>query len=839
MKSFTFETNLKSSLLKNNFIIVLILVAVVGCFSSCNAVKYVPDEEHMLTKNSIYVNGKKNVDQEITDYIVQRPNTLLIGIPFSLHFHNVGNKNYETDFEVWKENKPGAYKFTTNVFSEKQARGMRDFKYKMHQWWLNNGEAPVIFDQVKTNNTMDNLEIHYYNEGYFNTRVTSVVEKLKKKRATVTYQVETGEVFKIDSISTEIQSPVLDSLYQAKKEESLVKTGGQFRLATFIDEQNRLNELFRNSGVYRFNKNAITFDADSSYAQNNADVKLIINDSIGNQPFKIQHIKAIDIYTDFSFNTKDEPIKDSINFNGVRYLANDRLRYNPKFLSNSLFFEVGDLYTDTNRELTRRSFRSLNNFRSVDIKYTEMENDSLLASIYLLPLKRYSLGLNAELTHSNIRQLGISGRVSFLYRNIFRGAEIMKFSVLGSFLDSKDASDNSKLLNAWEIGADLSLEIPRFLFSFSENKEKLKDITPKTIFTLGTSLQKNIGLDKQKFTGIVENTWQQSRTKSHSFQWINAQFVKNLNIDSYFYIYTSEYNDLKEIQEEYFPDEELTQDNAIEFIDENIDNEFESSNPDEFRTAKNIESRYFIITQNEYVPSIAYTFTHNNSENYKDTNFSFFRSRLVASGNITNWITSNENDNGTKLFFNTPISQYAKLDLEYKKFWDFKAENVLAFRSFLGIAIPYGNSTTIPFSRSYFAGGPNDLRAWKTYDVGPGSSKTGLEYNVGNLKFLTSLEYRFEIINSMKGALFIDAGNIWDTTDSDLTEPEAKFDGLNSLKDIAVGSGFGIRYDLSFILLRLDLGFKTYEPYLEDGNKWFQNYNFKHNVYNFGISYPF
>ena len=839
MKSFTFETNLKSSLLKNNFIIVLILVAVVGCFSSCNAVKYVPEEEHMLTKNSIYVNGKKNVDQEITDYIVQRPNTLLIGIPFSLHFHNVGNKNYETDFEVWKENKPGAYKFTTNVFSEKQARGMRDFKYKMHQWWLNNGEAPVIFDQVKTNNTMDNLEIHYYNEGYFNTRVTSVVEKLKKKRATVTYQVETGEVFKIDSISTEIQSPVLDSLYQAKKEESLVKTGGQFRLATFIDEQNRLNELFRNSGVYRFNKNAITFDADSSYAQNNADVKLIINDSIGNQPFKIQHIKAIDIYTDFSFNTKDEPIKDSINFNGVRYLANDRLRYNPKFLSNSLFFEVGDLYTDTNRELTRRSFRSLNNFRSVDIKYTEMENDSLLASIYLLPLKRYSLGLNAELTHSNIRQLGISGRVSFLYRNIFRGAEIMKFSVLGSFLDSKDASDNSKLLNAWEIGADLSLEIPRFLFSFSENKEKLKDITPKTIFTLGTSLQKNIGLDKQKFTGIVENTWQQSRTKSHSFQWINAQFVKNLNIDSYFYIYTSEYNDLKEIQEEYFPDEELTQDNAIEFIDENIDNEFESSNPDEFRTAKNIESRYFIITQNEYVPSIAYTFTHNNSENYKDTNFSFFRSRLVASGNITNWITSNENDNGTKLFFNTPISQYAKLDLEYKKFWDFKAENVLAFRSFLGIAIPYGNSTTIPFSRSYFAGGPNDLRAWKTYDVGPGSSRTGLEYNVGNLKFLTSLEYRFEIINSMKGALFIDAGNIWDTTDSDLTEPEAKFDGLNSLKDIAVGSGFGIRYDLSFILLRLDLGFKTYEPYLEDGNKWFQNYNFKHNVYNFGISYPF
>lgn len=825
--------------MKNNFIIVLILALVYGCFSSCNAVKYVPDNEHMLTKNTIFVNGKKNVNEEITDYIVQRPNTLLLGIPFALHFHNIGNENFETDFDVWKEENPGAYKFTSNIFSEKQTRGMREFKWKTHQWWLNNGEAPVLFSRVKTKNTMDNLEIHYYNEGYFNTKVTSEVEKLKNKRATVTFNVETGKAFKIDSISTDIQSPVLDSLYQDKKEESLIKTGGQFRLATFIEEQNRLNELFRNSGVYRFNKNAITFDADSSYTENNADVKLIINDSIGNKPFKIQHIKAIDIYTDFSFNTKDDPVKDSTDFNGIRYLAKDRLRYNPKFLSNSLFFEVGDQYSDTYREITRKSFRSLNNFRSVDIKYTEVENDSLLASIYLFPLKRYSLGLNAELTHSNIRQLGISGRVSFLYRNIFRGAEIMKFSVLGSFLDSKDASDNSKLLNAWEIGADLSLEIPRFLIPIVKNKERLKDINPKTIFTLGTSLQKNIGLDKQKYTGVIENTWKDSRTKTHNLQLLNAQFIKNLNTGSYFHIYSSEFNDLKEIQENHFPTEDLNEHNAIEFIDNNIGFDFELTHPDEFRIAKNIESRYFIITQNEYVPSVAYTFTHNNSENYKDTDFSFFRSRLVASGNLTTWIASKENNNGTKLFFNTPISQYAKLDLEYKKFWDFRAENVLAFRSFLGIAIPYGNSTAIPFSRSYFVGGPNDLRAWRTYDVGPGSSRTGLEYNVGNLKFLTSLEYRFEIINSLKGAFFVDAGNIWDITDSELTESRAKFNGLNSVKDIAIGSGFGIRYDLSFILLRLDLGFKTYEPYLKGTNKWFKNYNFNHNVYNFGISYPF
>jgi len=145
----------------------------------------------------------------------------------------------------------------------------------------------------------------------------------------------------------------------------------------------------------------------------------------------------------------------------------------------------------------------------------------------------------------------------------------------------------------------------------------------------------------------------------------------------------------------------------------------------------------------------------------------------------------------------------------------------------------------LSFSRSYFIGGPNDLRAWKIYDLGPGSTKSGLEYNVGNLKFISSLEYRFKVINSIKGALFVDAGNIWDITNSSVTSSEARFNGINSLKDIAIGSGFGIRYDLSFILLRLDLGFKTYEPYLAKENKWFANYNFNKTVYNFGISYPF
>ena len=822
--------------MKNNFIILIIILSISYSFSSCNTIKYVPENKSLLVKNTIIVNDKKNVDDEITGYIVQRPNQLVLGIPFPLHFYNIGNKNFETDFEKWKLNKPKWYNFTTGVFSEKQAKGIRNFKYKTHQWYLNNGEVPVLLDAKKTAQTIENLTQHYLNEGYFNVKVTSETQELKNKKIAVNYNVKTDKPYILDSITTNIESKILDSIYTIHKNESFIKKGNQWKLSSFISEQNRLASLFRNSGVYRFNKNAIGFEADSTNYK--SDIDLIINDSIGNVPFKIQKIKNINIYTDFSFNAKDNPIKDSIVYNNYSFLAQEKLRYNPKLLLNSVFIEPNSIYKDETRELTRKSLRSLKNFRSVDIKYTELENDFLEASIYLTPLKKYSIGFNTELTHSNIRQLGISGKLSFLNRNIFKGSEILKFSVQGSFLDSKDAADNESLLNAWEIGGDVSLELPRFLLPIKADKIISKRKSPKTTFTLGTSLQKNIGLDKQKFTGIIDYTWESSITKKHSFQLLNTQFIQNLNENSYFDIYNSEFTEIQNIATTFF-NETLNSTNVIEFIDNNIDTSFETTNPIEFKIAQNIKNRYDIITENVLIPSISYTYTYNNSKNYKDIDFSFFRARVVSSGNLTTLLATKKDNNNVKTLFKTPIAQYIRTDLEYKKFWNVSLENVLAFRSFLGVAIPYGNSNTIPFSRSYFIGGPNDLRAWKIYDLGPGSTQSGLEFNVGNLKFISSLEYRFKIINSIKGALFIDAGNIWDISNSEITTSEARFKGINSLKDIAIGSGFGIRYDLSFILLRLDLGFKTYEPYLPKENKWFSNYNFTKTVFNFGISYPF
>ena len=159
-------------------------------------------------------------------------------------------------------------------------------------------------------------------------------------------------------------------------------------------------------------------------------------------------------------------------------------------------------------------------------------------------------------------------------------------------------------------------------------------------------------------------------------------------------------------------------------------------------------------------------------------------------------------------------------------------------RTFIGIAIPIGNSSTIPFSKSFFAGGSNDNRAWTAYNLGPGRSDNNNEFNEANFKLAFSLEHRYKLFGKLNGAFFIDAGNIWNVLD-DVEDPKAIFNSFESLNDIAIGSGIGLRYDFDFFILRFDTGFKTYNPTYQKNQRWFKDFNFSNAVYNIGINYPF
>ena len=812
--------------------------------SACNSTKHVKEGEFMLTNNYFFIDSTKTSAPNLQKYVLQKPNSRFLGLPLGLYLHNFGNHDKPKTPSEWAKENPNSYKFVKSIFSEKQSIAYARSFINLNNWFLNYQE-PEIVNEIKISRTKANLEAYYKTQGFFKSNVNTIIKRdSTEKKADVSYYINKGKPTVLDTIKLDIKSPVLDSIYKASKLDMLLISGQQYKDQTFRNEASNVVKLFRNNGIYHFNESAIGFYVDSTRTDYKTNVEYLISsnrliEEDGNyieKPFKIHTIKEVNVYTDYSFTKKGETIKDSLNYEGINFFGYDKVKYNPKYLSQSIFLKPDGIYKDTLRNLTRSHLKSLKNFKATNINFSPLPNaeGALKMDVFLTPLEKYTLGFETELTHSNIRDIGVSGKFSLTNRNTFKGAELLKMSFLGTWFNSNNGP-------GWEVGADVSLEVPRFVAPFGLNKFVPKEMSPRTLFSLGTSFQKNIGLDRQTFTFLTDYRWQYNAKKTIQLEVFNTQYIKNLNVDSFFNIFNSEYQNLNEIAQVYYndPNRELNlPDEAVSFMNTvSNDTNFQNSNPTEYSNNLNILNRYNIITSDFIIPVIAYSFTYNNQIDFKDNNFSFFKIRVANSGNILGLLSNKTNSNNKKTFLDIPLAQYFKTDIEYKKFWGFGNNSVFGFRTFLGAIFTYDNSD-IPFVKSYFAGGSNDIRAWQTYELGPGSVNSGLEFNVGNFKFLTSAEYRFDMFSRLKGALFVDAGNIWDISGSEFVDERAKFTGLSSLSDIAIGSGFGARLDFSFLILRFDVGFKTYEPYLS-GNKWFRNYNFSNAVYNIGINYPF
>lgn len=849
VKNTIFEPDCVAKVMKKlSFYFLLILI-----FSACNSTKHVVEDQHMLTQNYIYVDSIRDKSEDLEKYILQKPNARFLNLPFGLYFHNLGNHEKPKTPAKWGLKNPKKYRFLKNVFSEKQSIAYSKVAIKLNNWFLNFDE-PVILSNNKVNRTVDNLSAFYKTQGFFESKVVGKVNKYDDKKATVDYFITKGKPTLLDTIHLKIASPALDSIYKDSGIKTLLKTGDQYNDKTFRREASNVVKLFKNNGVYNFSESALGFYVDSTRTDHKTNVDFLIakdrfiekeNGDYVKDDFKVYKISEINVVTDYSYTQKNGVHKDSVTYNGINFLAHKKLKYNPKYLAQSVFFKPGDVYSDTLRNLTRTHLKSLKNFKSTNISFNKIngKEDELRLDLLLAPIEKYTSGFETELTHSNIREIGASAKFSFINRNAFRGAELLKLSFLGSYFIANNGP-------GFEIGADASIELPRFVAPFGLSKLVPKRMNPRTLFSLGSSFQRNIGLDRQTFTLLSDYKWQYNPKKTIQLEVFNTQYIQNLNVNRFFDIYRSEFSNLNLVKA-VFDDfnntafEPLSSNlneqtaESLSFIREVIanNNGFQTLNPEEFNTVLNIQNRYNIVTSDFLVPVISYAYIYNNQLDFKDNNFTYFRARIANSGNVLGFLSDNYNANNKKTLFKIPLAQYFKIDLDYKRFWDVGYNSVFGFRTFLGGIITYDNSD-IPFTRSYFAGGSNDIRAWQTYELGPGSRGSGLEFNVGSLKFLTSAEYRFPLFGSLKGALFADAGNIWDISGSEFIDEASKFSGINSLQEIAVGSGFGIRYDLSFFVLRLDVGFKTYEPYLQ-GNKWLKNYNLSNAVYNVGINYPF
>ena len=611
----------------------------------------------------------------------------------------------------------------------------------------------------------------------------------------------------------------------------------------------------------------MTFNIDTIKKANKADITLLINDysfqqgdSTRTEPFKLYKISDVNIYTDYSSNSNTLNIKDSTVYKNFNLFSQKKLKYKPKAITDAVFITKGSSYADFKTVLTTRYLNNLKIFNYPSIQYEVDKRDttaqSLIAKVYLTPRKKFSFGTTFDVTHSNIQDFGIGLSVSETIRNVFNGAETLEIAARGNIGASKDlANPRNNFFNVSEYGLDVKLNIPRILLPFNTDRIIPKSMIPSTLITAGFAKQQNIGLDKENFTGGVSYNWTPKINNTARFDLFNTQFVRNLNPRNYFNVYGSSYNALNNLSKQYntnttYYDNPVDKNLVIEEGTSGFTKDVLSGNTTflqplataDFESIKSIEERRQRLTENDFILATSFTFSKTTKKDLSDNNFYLFKTKIESAGTILSAFakTTNqkENSNGNYEIFNLEYSEYVKTEFDYIKHWDLSRENIIAFRSFFGIAIPFGNSNYIPFSRSYFSGGSNDNRAWQPYGLGPGSSGALDDFNEANMKIAVSAEYRFKIAGSLKGAVFADAGNIWNVLDN-VVDQKSTFTSLNDLKEIALGSGFGLRYDLSFFVIRFDLGFKTYNPANETNRRWFQEYNFSNSVLNFGINYPF
>ncbi len=856
----------------------LLLLAIV--ISSCNTLKRVEDDELLLTKNQILADEKKVSNEDIYSLIIQKPNSNILGYPLRLNLYNLAKKNPDSSYQNWLHKKEKREQRLINFLSKKQVDKLGEsFLVKGSSEWLKKiGEAPAIIDTSKTKKTLDRLKAYYASKGYFNNSGTyTITPSKRKKRAAIDYKITLEKPYTIDTLSKKISSKAIDSIYNIHKDDSYIKAKNQFDLSDFNNERERLTNIYRNSGIYNFQESSITYNIlrDTSKAKNDQkmDVELKIDNlkkrgdtttQASSVAYKVHRFKKINIYADHLFTNSKDSLK-SVDYKNYTIYYKNKLRYKPKALTNAIFLEKDSIYRDIDRIRTNRQITNLNTFKYPSIQFTPDSTDTQLTTdIFLAARPKYSFAIDTDVTHSSIQNVGLAFSSSLITRNVFGGAETLSISARGSFgIFGGEANDK----NISEVGADVNLTFPRIWLPLINTKKIIPYyMLPETRIAMGTSFQKNIGLDKQTFNTTFGYNWSPSNRKKHSLELLNIQFVRNVNVNRFFNVYKNTYNRLDAIandfdQESDFSDPDqynrvvnffnntdnpddpnlIIPDGADGFINEILNNNLVLANSEIYNNTRSINERKNRLTENNLIFTSNYTFSINNKKDINDNDFYQFRFKVESAGNLLSAVskiaTLEKNDNDNALIFGVPYSQYIKTEFDYIKHWNLSNSNVLAFRSFLGIAIPYGNSENIPFTRSYFAGGSNDNRAWNPYSLGPGTTNAVNDFNEANLKIALNLEYRFPIVGNFKGALFADAGNIWNVYD-DTDDPDAIFKGIGSLADLALGTGLGLRYDFTYFVFRLDYGFKTYNPAEEASKKWFNDY-FANGVVQIGINYPF
>ena len=751
--------------------------------ASCSVSKFIPDGERMLNSVEIISYNKENKSAEARSYVRQNPNSKwfsLVKVP--MYIYCMSGKD------------------STKAIN----KALRKI-----------GEAPVIYDKKQAELTRSNIEKMLHNDGYLHATVDhDTIASKKKNRVDAVYYLHERNRYRIIGLSREIEDSLVESYILKDTANSLVKPGMAFSINTLNKERERITGYLKENGFYKFQKEFITFIADTAHHSTEINVSMKVaafraNVQDAPAPHRQYRFGNISVVSDAGLRLDDNILAqcDTLAMGRYNLLYDNTPFIRPTVLTNQIYIQPGEYYSQSKVDRTYNSFTQLNALRYTTVRMRENpQNDSLL-DCYIMFERRKQRSLLFDLEGTNTAgDLGAAASLTFSNRNLFKGSEVLSFRLFGAYEAISGLSGYIKD-SYFEYGAELGLRIPGGAVSSIIPAEK-RLLRSETQFSVKFNSQERPEFERQLLSASWGYLWSRKETMQHKFDLLDLS-----------YIYVPWISDT--FKKEYL-DNISNQNSILKYNYENL-----------------------LITK------LGYSFSYNSSTGsgrYAGAGLSV-RGNIESSGNVltaaNTLLRTNKNSSGQHTFMDIAYAQYLKGDIDITARINFDSRNALVLHTGIGVAYPYGNSTILPFEKRYFSGGANSMRGWTVRGLGPGSFKSrnsNIDFinQSGDMKLDLNIEYRSRLFWKIHSAIFVDAGNIWTIRDYK-EQPGGQFDFKEFYKEIAMSYGMGLRFELDFFVFRLDCGMKAINPALSGKDKYpLLNPDFGRDfALHFAVGYPF
>ncbi len=659
------------------------------------------------------------------------------------------------------------------------------------------------------------MKQYLVNKGHFNSSVHYVCSVLGKKSMKVVYYIHAGEGYHYRNVDLEIQDDSLTNLFRDWKLRTFLKTGEPYDVEILDAERLRITQRLQNQGYYFFNKDNIEFVIDSALNAYLMDVKAVVKPPEPGKHNEKYTYSDVYIFPDQRPNQSGGKPFDTTSFSMPKskrdttmqtfhFVHTEPLQIRPSIIASKLLIEPGKTYSLNNVDRTYENLLDLRVYRSTNVSIQPKPVDSvnpnylLNTTIEVRQAPTWATETNFDLTTTSGLQ-GAMANTAIQNRNLFGGAEIFSLRLRGlvevQYLFDKER-DN--FINNFDLKVDASIDFPRFIAPF--NLRRTMQYRPRTLLNVGYGYQfRPSYYNRRVLNTSFGYSWRQPRV-SHTL------FPIDINV----------------VEIDLRPD-----------FAEKID----------VLSKNNTRLRYQYA--DHFIFAARYSFSYTEQQTARSRSFNAFRFSLESSGNLLYLLShltgASKNTDNQYQVFRLAYSQYIRPEVEMKRYWYFSEEKVFVARLLVGSGFAYGNSTVLPYEKGFYAGGNNNIRGWPMGQLGPGSyyDSTRIDIErIGDIAGILNLEYRFPIFGAFKGALFVDAGNIWLRNES--AYPKGEFAWKNIPNDLAVAGGIGLRWDLNYFIIRLDAALPLRNPANPDNKKWVvSDTRLRDIVLNFGIGYPF